>query len=39
MRFLMQVKSKPDFPSEILPAPDAAREEDLRRELGRKHAG
>jgi len=32
-----QVFEASDFPPEILPAKDAAREEDLRRELGRKH--
>ena len=34
---LRQVFEASDFPPEILPAKDAAREEDLRRELGRKH--
>jgi len=32
-----QVFEASDFPPEILPAKDAAREEDLRRELGRTH--
>ena len=32
-----QVFEASDFPPEIMPAKDAAREEDLRRELGRKH--
>ncbi len=32
-----QVFPASDFAPEILPAKDAAREEDLRRELGRKH--
>jgi len=32
-----QVFEASDFPPEILPAKDAARGEDLRRELGRKH--
>ena len=34
---IRQVFEASDFPPEILPAKDAAREEDLRRELGRKH--
>ena len=34
---LRQVFETSDFPPEILSAKDAAREEDLRRELGRKH--